>query len=81
MYDEDSTFYHWELEVLLGWIGLVGTDRTQLGSDLGQANNPLPVDAYRKVCGRLLEAGVSERDVREMVSVVPARLLGLESGD
>jgi len=81
MYDEDSTFYHWELDVLLGWIGLVGTDRTQFGSDLGQANNPLPVEAYRKVCSRLLDAGMSEREVREMVSDVPARLLGIDPGD
>jgi Family of unknown function (DUF6282) len=78
MYDEDSTFYHWDLDVLLGWIRLAGVDRTQLGSDLGQANNPLPVESYRKVCGRLLDAGMTEDEVHAMVSGVPGRLLGLD---
>ena len=78
MYDEDSTFHQWTLDVLLDWIQLVGPDRTQLGSDLGQQNNPLPVDAYRKICRRLLDAGVSEREVRQMVADVPARLLGVD---
>jgi hypothetical protein len=78
MYDEDSTFHQWTLDVLLDYIKLVGTERTQLGSDLGQQNNPLPVDAYRKICGRLLDAGLSEREVRQIVAENPARLLGLD---
>jgi hypothetical protein len=79
MYDEDSTFHQWEIGVLLDWLGVVGPDRTQLGSDLGQLNNPLPVESYRKVVGRLLEAGVGENDVRLMVASNPARLLGLDA--
>jgi hypothetical protein len=53
-------------------------EHTQLGSDLGQRNNPLPVESYRKICGRLLDHGVSEADVHTMVADVPARLLGLD---
>ncbi len=78
MYDEDSTFYHWDVDVLLKWIEAIGIERTQLGSDLGQLNNPLPVDSYRKICGRLLEAGLSEPDVHAMVADVPAGLIGLD---
>jgi hypothetical protein len=78
MYDEGSTFHQWGLDVLLDWIRLVGPGRTQLGSDLGQQNNPLPVESYRKICPRLLDAGMSEREVRTMVADVPAGLLGLE---
>ena len=77
MYDEDSTFHQWELGVLLDWIALVGPEGTQLGSDLGQLNNPLPVESYRKLCGRLLDAGMGEREIRMMVADNPARLLGL----
>ncbi len=77
MYDEDSTFFNWQLDVLLDYIGLVGVGRTQLGSDLGQLNNPLPVESYRKICGRLLDAGMDEAEVHTMVADVPARLLGL----
>jgi hypothetical protein len=78
MYDEDSTFHQWDVSVLLSWIESIGIERTQLGSDLGQLNNPLPVESYRKICGRLLRAGLSEADVHAMVADVPARLLGLD---
>ncbi len=78
MYDEDSTFYQWSLEVLLDWIRLVGPERSSLGSDLGQENNPLPVESYRKICGRLLEAGMQEREVRMLIADNPGRLLGLD---
>jgi hypothetical protein len=78
MYDEESTFHQWSMDVLLEWIRSIGVERTQLGSDLGQRKNPLPVEAYRKVCRQLLEAGVTEREVRTMVADVPARLLGLD---
>jgi hypothetical protein len=57
---------------------VIGAERTQLGSDLGQRNNPLPVESYRKICERLLEAGVSEADLHTMVAEVPARVLGLD---
>jgi hypothetical protein len=78
MYDEDSTFHQWPTEVLIDWIRTVGVERTQLGSDLGQLHNPLPVESYRKVCGRLLEAGMTEEEVHTIVADVPARALGLD---
>lgn len=80
MYDEDSTFYHWDIEVLLDWINLIGPEHTSIGSDLGQAENPLPVDSYRKICSRLLDSGVDEKALRMMIRDNPARLLGLDDG-
>jgi hypothetical protein len=77
MYDEDSKFYHWPVEHLVEWIEAVGPERTSLGSDLGQKGNPLPVETFKKVCERLLEAGVKEKDVRLMIADNPGRLLGL----
>jgi len=78
MYDEDSTFHQWPIEVLVDWIRTIGPERTTLGSDLGQENNPLPVESYRKICGRLLDAGLAETEVRMLVADNPARLLGLD---
>jgi hypothetical protein len=79
MYDEDSAFFQdWPISHLVEWIDAVGPERTLIGSDLGQANNPLPTDSYRKICGRLLDVGVPQRDVRMLVADNPARLLGLE---
>jgi hypothetical protein len=78
MYDEDSTFFQdWTIAHLVEWVRAVGPERTVLSSDLGQENNPLPVESYRKICGRLLAAGVPEPEVRMLVADNPARLLGL----
>ena len=78
MYDDRSSFYNWDIDVLLGWIGAVGADRSTLGSDLGQMKNPLPSEAFTNIVGQLLNAGLSEADVEAMVRRNPARLLDLE---
>jgi hypothetical protein len=77
MYDDRSGFYNWDIDVLLGWIEAVGAERTSLGSDLGQRNNPLPSEAFTKIVGQLLDAGVSESDIDCMVRRNPARMLDL----
>jgi hypothetical protein len=78
MYDEESSFHNWQIETLVDWIRWVGPERSSLGSDLGQANNPFPVDSFRKICTRLLEAGMPEREVRMLVADNPARVLGVD---
>ncbi len=75
MYDNDRIF---PLRTLVDWIELVGPDRTTLASDLGQVGKPLPVEAYRRVLARLLDAGVAEKDIKKMVAINPARLIGLD---
>jgi hypothetical protein len=78
MYDEASTFHQWDIDVLVDWIRTIGAERTTLGSDLGQENNPLPTESYRTICARLLDAGLTEPEVRMLVADNPARLLGLD---
>jgi uncharacterized protein DUF6282 len=78
MYDDRSSFYNWDIDVLLGWIGAVGADRSTLGSDLGQMKNPLPSEAFTNIVGQLLDAGLGEAEVEAMVRRNPARLLDLE---
>jgi hypothetical protein len=77
MYDEDSEFHHWDTTALKGWIDLVGPERSSIGSDLGQVDNPSPIDSFKKMLGQLHDCGVSEGDLRKMVRDNPARLLGL----
>jgi len=77
MYDEESSFHNWDLDTLVAWIEAVGPERSTLGSDLGQMNNPLPTDSFRKIVGRLLERGTSDEVVRQMVATNPATLLGV----
>jgi hypothetical protein len=76
MYDEESSFYNWDLDTLVKWIEAVGADRSTLGSDLGQDGNPLPTDSFRKIVEQLLDRGMPERDVRRMVADNPRELLG-----
>jgi Family of unknown function (DUF6282) len=78
MYDEESSFHNWEIDTLVDWIRWVGPEHSSLGSDLGQANNPYPADSFRKICSRLLEAGMTEREVRMLVADNPGRLLGVD---
>ena len=77
MYDERSSFYHWDVDTLVAWIEAVGPERSTLGSDLGQMDNPLPTDSFRLIVAKLLDRGVGEDAIRRMVSDNPAELLGL----
>ncbi|MGW1256264.1 DUF6282 family protein [Streptomyces sp. NPDC002513] len=77
MYDDRSTFFHWTLDVMLDYIKAVGIENTYLGSDLGQLGNPYPVQAYRRTVRGLLDLGVSQDDVRALVSTNPGRMLGI----
>jgi hypothetical protein len=76
MYDNDKLF---PLDVLLGWIDAVGPEHTVIGSDLGQAGSQLPIEGYRSLLPRLLDAGITEGDVRLMIGGNQARLLGLDA--
>lgn len=69
---------HFKVSELIEWINLIGPERTALGSDLGQVGNPLPLEGYTQVIGNLLDSGISESDIRLMISANPARLIGLD---
>jgi hypothetical protein len=65
------------IAVLVDWINLIGPEHTSLGSDLGQVGNPLPVEGYTQIIGRLLDSGITEKDIRLMIRDNPSRLIGL----
>ncbi|MHB1206355.1 MAG: DUF6282 family protein [Rhodospirillaceae bacterium] len=77
MFVEGSKFKFYEPETLDALIKAGTLDRTILGSDLGQLNNPRPVNGFRAVIGICLDLGYSEEDIRKMVSTNAARLFGL----
>jgi hypothetical protein len=83
--EHEMSMYHpgvpapgWPISRLIDWIEKIGPDRTVIDSDLGQETNPLPVDGYLYVVEQLLDHGISERDVRQMICHNTAYLLGLE---
>jgi hypothetical protein len=59
-------------------IDAAGVERTILGSDLGQINNPRPVAGFRAVIQLCLGLGYSEDEIRKMISLNPCTLVGLE---
>jgi hypothetical protein len=83
--EHEMSMYHpgvpapgWPITRLIDWIERVGPERTVIDSDLGQEGNPLPVDGYLYVTQQLLDHGISEKDVRQMMCHNTAFLLGLE---
>jgi hypothetical protein len=78
MYDEESTFHNWDLDTLVQWVEVIGPEHSTLGSDLGQMDNPLPTQSFRKIVGRLVDRGMAAEEIRMMVRDNPATLLGIE---
>jgi hypothetical protein len=74
-YDDRTTFFQWNVDTMLSFIDAVGVDNTIIGSDLGQKNNPFPIDSYERVLGQLLNADVSREDIRKLVAVNTGRVL------
>jgi hypothetical protein len=72
-----SRFRKYTSEQLTDLVAAAGVDQTILGSDLGQINNPTPVEGFRGVIRQCLEIGFSEEDIRKMVGLNAARLFSL----
>jgi hypothetical protein len=77
VFDDRSTFYQREPDELVMWLKEIGPEHTSLGSDLGQVNNPLPIEAYTRILRMLLQSGLTEDELKLVVSTNPARLLGV----
>ena len=73
-----STFYLFDREHLKNVIDAAGIDHTFFGSDLGQNNNPTPVEGFRQIIELLLDMGYSTDDVRKMVATNASALMGLQ---
>jgi hypothetical protein len=86
--EHEMSMYHpavpapgFPIQQLVDWIEKVGPERTVIDSDLGQRDNPLPVDGYIYVIQQLLDHGVAEKDIRQMICRNTAFLLGLEESN
>lgn len=83
--EHEMSMYHpgvpapgWPISRLVDWIERIGPERTVIDSDLGQEAYPYPVDGYIYVIQQLLDHGIKERDIRQMICHNTAFLLGLE---
>lgn len=73
-----STFHFYDQEHLRSVIDAAGIEKTFFGSDLGQKNNPTPVEGYRGIIRELIALGYDDGDIRKMVGTNAARFIGLE---
>ena len=73
----DSRFNVCSPEELKEHIEAAGVANSSIGSDLGQVDNPTPVEGMRQAIKLCLALGFSEADVTTMVATNPARLVGL----
>jgi sugar phosphate isomerase/epimerase len=67
------------IDEVVAAIKAVGADHAVLMSDAGQRHNPMPHEALRVFAQSLYEKGLTEEEIRRMVVVKPAELLGLEA--
>ncbi|SMH32940.1 DUF6282 family protein [Mesorhizobium australicum] len=74
----DSRFNTYSPQELKEHIEAAGVEHSSIGSDLGQVDNPTPVQGMREVIKLCLALGFSDDDVRMMVATNPARLVGQE---
>ena len=73
----ESTFKMFDEDHLRSVIDAAGVENTFFGTDLGQLNNPDPVDGMREMIGMLLNLGYDDAAVRKMTATVAADLAGL----
>jgi len=73
----DSRFNVFSPQELKEHILAAGVERSSIGSDLGQVDNPTPVEGMRQAIKLCLALGFTEDEVRLMVRDNPARLVGL----
>ncbi len=78
MFIPESRFQYYPSEELKAVIDAGGTERTILGSDLGQVNNPTPVSGFRAVIRLCIELGFDDPTIRRLVGGNAARLMGLQ---
>jgi len=73
-----STFHFFDQEHLRSVIDAGGIENTFFGSDLGQNNNPTPVEGFRGIIRELLDLGYQDGEIRKMVGTNAARFIGLD---
>ncbi len=73
----DSRFNVFEPELLGEHIRAAGVQHSSIGSDLGQVDNPTPVEGMRQAIKLCLAIGFTDTEVRTMVRDNPSRLVDI----
>ena len=79
MFLEGSKFKVCKSEDLKKHIDAAGVDQTVLASDLGQTGVFSPIEGMRRGIKLCMDLGYSDDEIRKMVSLNAARMLGIEA--
>ena len=79
MFLEGCKFKSCEADDLKKHIEAAGVDRTIMCSDLGKVGTFDPIDGIRRGIKLCIEFGYSDEDIRKMVSINTAKVLGIEA--
>lgn len=74
----DSRFNVFSPQELKEHILAAGVENSSIGSDLGQVDNPTPVEGMRQAIKLCLALGFTEAETRLMIRDNPSKLIGLE---
>lgn len=74
----DSRFNYYPAEELKRQIDAAGPENTSIGSDLGQVDNPSPVEGMQQMIRLCLGLGYTKDEVRLMVRDNPSKLVDIE---
>ena len=77
----DSRFNVFPPEHLKEQIDAAGPENSSIGSDLGQVDNPSPVEGMRQAIRLCLGLGYTPAQIRLMVRDNPSRVVGLDVED
>jgi len=75
--DPISKIYHVDIDETAKYIKEIGAERVIIVSDLGQVNNPKPVDGLTHFNSLLMERGLTDDEIKIMIKDNPRKLLGL----
>lgn len=80
MFIEGSKFQHADKDDLKKHIDAAGVGKTVFASDLGQVGKGAfhPIEGFRRAIKMCIDHGYSDDDIRKMVGVNAAKIIGLE---
>jgi hypothetical protein len=59
-------------------VKAIGVEHFIMSTDLGQANNPTPVEGLKVFVTVMLQKGIAPEEIELMIKVNPGKLLGLK---
>jgi Family of unknown function (DUF6282) len=72
-------WHHVSINQMVAAIKLIGAEHFVLSTDLGRKPDPLPAEGYKLFVKKMMNEGISQREIDLMMKENPARLLGIQN--